>query len=174
MSGPAVTRGRAAPYRGRTSAGGAAAAAASAGLFAAAGMHAAWGAGSAWPVPDRAALADAVTGAAEVPGPGACFAVSGALAAAGALTAGWPARYPGLHRAGVVAVAAVLAGRGFLGLAGQTRLVSPGATSATFTRLDRRVYSPLCLALAGLSALSTGPPARAGWGQARVGRHLPR
>ena len=129
-------------------------AAASAGLFAAAALHAAWGAGSAWPFRDRAALADAVIGAAEVPGPGACLAVSGALAVAGALAAGWPARYPGLRQAGLSAVAAVLAARGALGLAGRTRLVSPVSVSARFTRLDRRVYSPLCLTLAGLSALS--------------------
>jgi hypothetical protein len=129
-------------------------AAASAGLLAAAALHAAWGAGSAWPFRDRAALADAVIGAAEVPGPGACLAVSCALAVAGALAAGWPARHPGLRQAGISAVAAVLAARGALGLAGRTRLVSPVSVSARFTRLDRRVYSPLCLALAGLSALS--------------------
>lgn len=132
-------------------------AAPSAGLLAAAVLHAAWGLGSAWPFPDRAALADAVIGAAEVPGPGACLAVSGALGAAAALTAGWPARYPGLRRAGISAVAAVLAARGGMGLAGRTRLVSPASVSARFTRLDRLVYSPLCLTLAGLTALSAWP-----------------
>jgi hypothetical protein len=136
---------------------GAAGAAASAGLLAAAALHAAWGAGSAWPFPDRAALADAVVGGTEVPAPGACFAVSGALVTAAALAAGWPARYPGLRRAGTGTVAGVLAGRGVLGLAGRTRLVSPVSASARFTRLDRRVYSPLCLALAGMSALSAWP-----------------
>jgi hypothetical protein len=40
-----------------------------------------------------------------------------------------------------------------LGLAGRTRLVSPSSASPRFIRLDRRVYSPLCLALAGLTAL---------------------
>ena len=135
----------------------AAAAAASTGLLAMAGRHAAWGAGSAWPFPDRAALADAVIGAAEVPAPRACFAVSGGLGAAGALTAGWPAGYPGLRRAGSCAVAAVLTGRGTLGLAGQTRLVSPVSVSERFTQLDRRVYSPLCLTLAAMSALSAWP-----------------
>jgi Protein of unknown function (DUF3995) len=128
---------------------------ASAALFALAGMHAAWGAGSAWPLPDREALADAVIGAAEVPPPAACFAVSAALAAAGALVAGWPGgSRPASRRLGTAAVVGVLAGRGALGLAGRTRLVSPTSTSARFARLDRRVYSPLCLALAGLSALS--------------------
>jgi hypothetical protein len=133
-------------------------AAPSAGLLAAAALHAAWGAGAAWPFPDRAALADAVIGAAEVPGPRACFAVSGALGAAAALAAGWPARHPGLRRAGTSAAAAVLAARGVLGLAGRTRLVSPVSVSARFTRLDRRVYSPLCLTLAGLIALAAWPP----------------
>jgi hypothetical protein len=143
--------------------------AASAGLLAAAGLHAAWGAGSAWPFRDRAALADAVIGAAEVPGPAACLAVSGALGVAGALAAGWPARHPAVRRAGVSVVAAVLAGRGGLGLAGQTRLVSPASVSARFTRLDRRVYSPLCLTRAGLAALSLRPADRAS-----AGAHLPR
>jgi hypothetical protein len=131
---------------------------ASAALFTLAGMHAAWGAGSAWPLPDRDALADAVIGAAEVPPPAACFAVSGALAAAGALVAGWPGgRRPAVHRLGTGVVVGVLAGRGVLGLSGRTRLVSPASTSARFARLDRRVYSPLCLGLAGLSALSLLP-----------------
>jgi hypothetical protein len=131
-----------------------AAAAASGGLLAAAALHAAWGAGRSWPFRDRAALADAVVGTAEVPSPAACFAVSGALTAAGALVAGWPAGHPGLRRAGVGAVATVLAGRGALGLAGQTRLVSPGSVSDRFESLDRRVYSPICLTLAALTALS--------------------
>jgi hypothetical protein len=131
-----------------------AAVAASGGLLAAAALHTVWGAGRSWPFRDRAALADAVVGTAEVPSAAACFAVSGALTAAGALVAGWPAGHPGLRRAGVGAVAAVLAGRGALGLAGQTRLVSPGSVSDRFTGLDRRVYSPICLTLAALTALS--------------------
>lgn len=123
-------------------------------LFALAGLHAAWGAGSAWPLPDCAALADAVIGSAEVPGPAACFAVSGALVTAGVLVASRPAGWRTAHRFGLGAVIAVLAGRGFLGLTGRTRLVSPASTSARFMRLDRRVYSPLCLVLAALSALA--------------------
>jgi len=102
-----------------------------------------------------------VIGTSEVPAPAACFAVSGALAAAGALVAGWPRGQPALRRVGVAGVAGVLAGRGGLGLSGQTRLVSPAALSERFSRLDRRVYSPLCLALAGASALSAWPADRA-------------
>jgi hypothetical protein len=130
---------------------------ASGALFALAGLHAAWGAGSAWPFPDRRALADAVIGTAEVPAPAACFAVSGALTAAGALVAGWPRGRPALRRLGVAGAVGVLAGRGVLGLAGQTRLVSPASRSERFSRLDRHVYSPLCLALATASALSAWP-----------------
>lgn len=137
----------------------AAAAAGSVALLALAGLHAAWGTGAAWPFRDRADLADAVAGTREVPGPAACFAVSGALAAAGALVGGVPARRPALRRLGLAGVTAVLAGRGALGLAGRTRLISPGSQSPRFTRLDRRVYSPLCLTLAALAALSALPAA---------------
>jgi hypothetical protein len=134
------------------------AATASTALLALSALHAAWGAGSAWPFGDRAALADAVIGASDVPGPAACFAVSGALATASALIAGLPAGKPRLRRIGAGGVVAVLAVRGGLGLTGRTRLVSPSSSqSGRFARLDRRVYSPLCLALAGLSALSVWP-----------------
>jgi Protein of unknown function (DUF3995) len=135
----------------------AAAATAAASLFGLAALHAAWGAGSAWPLPDRDALADAVIGAAQVPPPAACFAVSGALTAAGTLVAGWPRGRPAIRQAGVSGVVVVLAGRGVLGLAGRTQLVSRSSVSERFTRLDRRIYSPLCLALACLSALSALP-----------------
>ena len=138
---------------------------ASGALLGLAGLHAAWGAGSSWPFRDRRALADAVAGTTEVPGPAACFAVGGALAAAGALVAGWPAGRPLLRGTGVAGVVGVLAARGTLGLAGRTQLVSPASSSARFTRLDRLVYSPLCLSLAALSALSlwpAAPPEKAG------------
>jgi hypothetical protein len=127
---------------------------ASSSLFTLAAMHGAWGAGSSWPLPDRAALADAVVGGNVVPSPAACYQVGGALAAAGILVAGRPRRHRTLRRLGVVGVVAVLTGRGVLGLTGHTSLVSPTSTSARFNRLDRRVYSPLCLGLAGLAALS--------------------
>jgi hypothetical protein len=138
---------------------------ASAALFGLAGLHAVWGAGCAWPAADRQALADAVIGTrtgpgtglpdSGMPGPAACFAVSGALAAAGALVTGWPARrWPRLHRLGTFGVAGVLASRGALGLTGHTSVISPVSQSERFLRLDRRVYSPACLALAALSALA--------------------
>ena len=58
------------------------------------------------------------------------------------------------QRLGVTGVAAVLADRAGLGFAGRTDLASPGSVSTRFRRLDRRVYSPLCLALAA-GALSS-------------------
>lgn len=116
--------------------------------------HAAWAAGSSWPFADRADLADAVIGAPDVPGPAACLAVSGALAAAAAIVGGASRLHPALGRAGRAGVAAVLAVRGGLGLAGRTSLVSPASQSERFIRLDRRVYSPACLALAVLTVLS--------------------
>jgi hypothetical protein len=134
---------------------------ASGALFGLSGLHAAWGAGAAWPFSDRRALADAVIGADDMPAPAACFAVSGALAAAGVLVAGRPAGLPAVRKFGVLGVAGVLAARGALGLAGRTRLVSPSSASPRFSRLDRRVYSPLCLALAALSAASSRPAKRA-------------
>jgi hypothetical protein len=111
-------------------------------------LHAAWGAGSSVPFRSRDDLADAVVGTRAVPGPLTCSSVAAALVTAAALVFGLPRGRPGLRRAGLVGVTAVLGGRGALGLAGATDLVSPGSVSERFRRLDRRLYSPLCLALA--------------------------
>ena len=123
-------------------------------LAALAGLHAAWGAGSSWPLRDRAALAEAVAGRKSMPGPVACFGVATALGAAAVLVSGRPRRRPTLVRIGAVGVAGVLGTRGAVGLAGRTEMLSPGSNAATFQRLDRWVYSPLCLALAAGSAVS--------------------
>jgi Protein of unknown function (DUF3995) len=124
---------------------------ASVGLLAITGVHIAWAAGSSWPLGDRAELARAVIGRREVPPPAACLAVAGLLGVAAALVSGRPRRSPWLRRTGAVAVVATLGARGTLGLAGRTDLVSPGSTSTRLGSLDRRVYSPLCLTLAGLA-----------------------
>jgi len=125
---------------------------AAAGLGGLAGLHAVWATGSSWPLADRAALADAVAGRRRLPSTGACLVVAGLLATAAGLVAGRPRRLPRLRRAGAGGVTATLAVRGALGLAGRTDLISPGAVSARFRRLDRQVYSPCCLALAALCA----------------------
>jgi hypothetical protein len=117
-------------------------------LAALAGLHVAWGRGSAVPFADRGELADAVIGRQQVPGPGACYAVAAALGVGAALVGGVPGVSHDRRRAGLLGMAGVLGLRGALGLVGMTDLLSPGSTSERFRRLDRRVYSPLCLALA--------------------------
>jgi hypothetical protein len=114
-----------------------------------AALHVAWGAGSSIPFDDRGDLADAVVGTRAVPPPAACYMVAGALTAAAALVLGLPAGRPAFRRVGLLGVTSILGTRGLFGLAGRTDVVSPGSTSVRFRRLDRRLYSPLCLALAG-------------------------
>ena len=114
-----------------------------------AALHVAWGAGSSVPFDDRDDLADAVVGTTAVPSQAACFMVAGALSTAAALVLGLPAGRPALRRAGLLGVTTVLGGRGLLGVVARTDLVSPGSTSPRFRQLDRRLYAPLCLALAG-------------------------
>ena len=127
-------------------------------LVALAILHFSWGKGSTFPFRDREKLADAVIGSSRVPPPRACFAVAGALTGGAALVANvFPAPVP-VRRIDIVIMAAVFGSRGALGLAGTTALVSPGSDSDTFLRLDRRVYSPLCLALAVGSLLSMRRP----------------
>jgi uncharacterized protein DUF3995 len=113
---------------------------ASAALLAISGLHAAWGLGASSPRIDR-----------DQASPVACFAVAGLLGVAAGLVAGRPRRVPRLNRLGARAVAGVLATRGAFGRAGRTDLLAPGSSSDRFRRLDRRIYSPICLALAALS-----------------------
>jgi hypothetical protein len=118
-------------------------------------LHVSWGFGGRWPLPDRVQLADAVAGRAAAPSPAACFAVAGALATAAALVAGRPRRAAPVRRLGAGAVVATFTARGVAGLAGRTDLLAPGSSSARFRELDRRYYSPLCLAIAGLAVPAT-------------------
>jgi hypothetical protein len=129
------------------------------GLLALAGLHVSWATGSSWPMEDSSTLAVAVGGSpgAEPQTPGACLAVAGLLATAAAFVAGHPRTRPGISRAGAAGVVAALATRGAFGLAGRTDVLVPGATAARFRALDRRVYSPLSLALALAALPSTLP-----------------
>ncbi|MGO9877181.1 MAG: DUF3995 domain-containing protein [Acidimicrobiia bacterium] len=113
-----------------------------------AAVHVAWGLGSPFPFASREDLADAVIGSRAVPSAHACYAVAAALAAASALVCDVPVGPRRVRRLGRRVVGGVLAVRGFAGLAGRTDVLSPGSTSPRFRRLDRRVYSPLCVALA--------------------------
>jgi hypothetical protein len=114
------------------------------------GLHVAWATGSSWPARDGAELADRMAGRAggSVPSPAQCLVVATLLASASALVDGRPRGLPRLRRLGAAGVAVALGVRGACGAAGRTDLVSPGSTSPSFRRLDRRYYSPLSLALA--------------------------
>ena len=117
-------------------------------LLAIAGLHVLWGLGSSFPFRDREELADSVVGTSAVPPLLACFAVASALALAAVLVAGL-LPLPGRLRALVLrVVASVLLTRGVSGALGRTSMLSPGSDSPTFKRLDKRIYSPLCLWLA--------------------------
>jgi hypothetical protein len=121
-------------------------------LAAIGGLHVAWGRGSSFPFRTHAELTDAVVGAEVVPSPAACNAVAAALFTASALVADIPIAPRRLRRVGRLGVATVLFTRSAVGFAGRTDLLSPGSVSPRFRGLDRRVLSPLCLALAVGSA----------------------
>lgn len=131
---------------------------AAAGLAAAGALHAVW-AVSPWPLHSRAEFADLVVGVAEseAPTPAMCAAVAGALGAAaysvGARAGVLPAAGPRWVRTvGAGTAAAVLLARG---LAGPLLLESRGiGRTERFRALDRRYYSPLCVALGAGAAVT--------------------
>ena len=129
-------------------------------LGTAAAVHVAWGLRVDVPGVDADRMAEAVAGSGPAPGPAACFAVAGALTTAAALLLGAPRSHPGLVRAGRCGLALALGGRAILGLTGRTDLVAPGEVTDRFRRWDRRVYTPLCLALTAgtLRALALDRP----------------
>jgi hypothetical protein len=119
-------------------------------------LHAVWTV-STWPLADREDFARLVVGVpvAELPSPGLTAAVAAALL----MAAGWvgvQARLlpggpvpVGVWRTGVVVVAVVLVLRGSVALVAELAGVDHGP--ADFARMDRIVYSPLCVTL-GLAA----------------------
>lgn len=127
---------------------------ASSGFLALAGLHVVWATGSSWPLRDEGELLDEVVGrpGGTAPSPAACLAVAGALMAAAALVSGRPRSRPWVSRTGSAGVVAVFATRGAFGLAGRTDLLVKGSSSDRFRARDRRLYAPICLTLAALSA----------------------
>ena len=119
------------------------------GLLAVAAVHANWAMGASWPLPDRRRLARTVVGSEEMPPAAASLAVATLLTAGAGLVAGSPTSAPRLGRFGAAGVVAVLAARGMAGTVG---LMPQQRASEEFARYDRRLYSPLCLLLAGLCA----------------------
>jgi hypothetical protein len=117
-------------------------------LVAIAGLHVAWGLGSSYPFQSRDDLADSVVGTDEVPSPMACMAVAALLGLAATLVAGVLPLPRRVRTIALRVVTAVLTTRGVAGALGRTSTLAPGSDSPTFVRLDKRLYSPLCLWLA--------------------------
>ncbi|ACO45862.1 DUF3995 domain-containing protein [Deinococcus deserti] len=120
-----------------------------------AGLHVAWGVGVTWPGRDARDLAQKVVGGSEgdpMPSPLACYAVAGALlvAAAALVLTLFPHGFqPPLRLLGFV-TAGVFLLRGALGYV----LPRLADTGQDFYRLNRVLYSPLCLALGGMTLLA--------------------
>lgn len=122
----------------------------SAGLLGLAGLHVYWGVGGLWPARTRAELGPMVVGTSatgSMPNLSACLVVAGLLiTAAGLVLAAGLGVEGRVVRVGAAGVAAVLGLRGVGGFCdGRLR---PGTRGQPFYRLNRRVYSPLCLLLA--------------------------
>ena len=117
-------------------------------------LHGLWATGSTFPFPDEQTMADTVAGTTRAPGVPETVAVAGLLTAAAALVTDIAPLPRTIRRLGVGVVATVLAARGALGLAGRTDVLVPWTPSDRFVELDRRYYSPLCLALAAGAAVS--------------------
>ena len=117
-------------------------------LAAISALHVAWGRGSTFPFATRTQLNNAVIGRQVAPSPMACNTVAVALAGAAIVTSHASRNGGPIARAGASIVAVVLAARACVGFAGRTHRIVPGSDSATFRRLDRSIYSPLCAGLA--------------------------
>jgi hypothetical protein len=117
-------------------------------------LHVAWGLGSSFPFRDRAELADIVVGSDVVPGRRASLAVAAMLGIAAGLVADVLPVPPRLRRVGVAGVATVLASRAAFGFAGATERLVAGSNSPRFVSADRRVFAPLCAALAAGAVVS--------------------
>jgi len=117
-------------------------------LVAIAALHVAWGLGSSFPFQSREELADSVVGTDEVPSSLACLAVAALLVLAATLVLGVLPLPKRLRTIALRVLTAVLMTRGVAGALGRTSTLSPGSDSPAFMRLDKRLYSPICLWLA--------------------------
>jgi hypothetical protein len=116
-------------------------------------LHLTWATGSSFPASDGRRLAELVAGTADVPSAHACVVMGVGLGAASALVAGVGGDRR-VARCGRRAVAAGFLARGLAGLTGNTHRLVPWTPAATFVRLDRRYYGPLCLAVAAAAVSS--------------------
>jgi len=121
-------------------------------LTGAAALHGLWASGSTWPTSSADELADLVVGRRPMPGRAACAAVAVLLTGAAVATAHatiGTARSAGgsARRSRTVAAfaSAALLARGLGG--GVAEAAAIGHSSPEFSRWNRRLYSPLCVAL---------------------------
>jgi hypothetical protein len=117
-------------------------------LVAIAALHAAWGLGASFPFRTREELADSVVGSDEMPTFRACVTVAAMLVVAAFIVARIVPLPKLLRTVALRVIASALATRGIAGALGRTSALSPGSDSVAFSRLDKRLYSPLCLWLA--------------------------
>jgi hypothetical protein len=120
-------------------------------------LHVSWAGGSAWPTSDRTELAAVMAGTEQVPSARACLEVAGVLAVAAAVVGGAGGRRPAAQVARL-AVAGGFLVRGTAGLSGATGRLVPWEPTPRFRQLDRRYYSPLCLAISASALASLRPP----------------
>ena len=111
-------------------------------------LHGAWGLGASFPFRDSHQLADAVIGRRSVPPPRACFAVASLLMAGSALVLNLLPTPRWFRSLALASMASVLLIRSAAGFSANTSVLSKGSDSKRFRRLDRQLYSPLCLLLA--------------------------
>lgn len=121
-------------------------------------LHVYWAFGGRWPGRDSASLAELVVGTrGEMPSALACHAVAAVLGlaaalvldASGTLPLGLPSWMVAMGAWGVVAVLALRGLGGFF--EGRLR---PSVRELPYHRWNVRLYSPLCLALAVLGAIT--------------------
>ncbi len=124
-------------------------------LASASALHASWATGSTWPATNPDELADLVVGRRPMPGPAACATVAAGLAVAAGATAcaarGRPGRLTDRSRTVASVVSTSLLVRGVGGIA--VDLTGKGDATPAFRRWNRRLYNPLCVALAILVAV---------------------
>jgi hypothetical protein len=135
----------------------------SVGLGSISAIHVLWGRGSTFPFRERRELNDQVVGQQVTPSPASCYAVAGMLAVAAVSVERAARGSSPIARLATIGCSVVLGARAVLGFTGRTHLAVPGSTSAAFRRNDRRIFAPLCAALAsGAACAAVGMRGRRG------------
>ncbi len=114
-------------------------------------LHAAWSLGSHWPAASGPQLADAVVGAQVPPARTPTVVVAVGLLCSAAAVSGSLGRP---RRPAAVALGGAFALRAALGGSAAARSITSTAPSARFVTLDRRLYRPLCAAIAAALLVS--------------------